>query len=136
MTNAFSSTTPTRLRRQITSVLVAVSLTVGMVAAMARPAHAADYIHGCFRSAYGMDLWDTPMQVWAHSQNNWYVVGVGKIGRNGCQYWHVPANYRNLPLLMVVNYTMGGYTFSGATPKIGYPGQGQYQLGIGVVTRR
>ena len=70
-------TKPEGRRRKITSTLLALSLSVGMIVGTATPAHAATSVKGCFvYQGGGSGLWGMPVALWATWDGiTWYSVG-------------------------------------------------------------
>ena len=133
-----------RFRRQVTSVMLVLSLSVGAIVVTPTPAHAATSVFGCFRYSglnAGIPPAGTPVYLTFWNGYAWQNTGYYlPMDRNGCVW--MPTNlYANLWLRLYVNtggalgtWTTGG-TFSGFSPLMALPGsQPLADLGTGYLT--
>ena len=130
---------PGRRRRQITSVLLALSLSVGMIVATPTPAYAATSVRGCFVLSgvgYPSDLWDMPVEVYAHTGTQLIRIGQSTLGPNGCQTFYISGFWVYLPVVMMVNARYPNGYYFGVTPIVAGIGIGHVELGTGQVTVR
>ena len=127
--------TPRRIRRRLTSALLALVLIGGILATTATPANAASLVKGCFRSNLaGMNVVGIPVQLQAFYQGRWYTIATTNLGVNGCVAWSIPPSHRGYWLQMVVNHRVNPAYWVGSSPLWALPGDGIAELGTGVVT--
>lgn len=137
MTRSVSIPAAGRLRRQITSTVVALSIAAGMVAATSTPAHAASFVVGCFLPATAAtpahSLENFPVQIHAWYNGLTYHVKTVWLGANHCASWDVPVHLRGYPLIMVLDHRFGDASYQahwiGLSPWA-EAGDGRYPLGI------
>jgi hypothetical protein len=130
-----ASTTLGRLRRRLTSVLLAVSLTVGTIAISATPAEAAGYVAGCFVSNKpGLRITGVVVQLQAYSGGTWVTFATTSLPPSQCVGWTIHPNSRGLYLRMSVNYQANGAYWFGVSPLMALPGDQAVSLDVGVVT--
>lgn len=154
MKNLFSpGSAVTRIRRRLTSGLLALCLATGFISFSVTPAHAAGAIGVCFKSVkqnfngytypISLNVSGTPAMVQALYNNVAYNVARLTLDIPGmnisyllngstCLIWIVPANLQNYPLRVVINSswspgaTTANIRWSGETPWFAPAGSGSY----------
>ena len=138
MKNPLSASAPSRLRRHLTSGLVALGIAVGMVAATPTRADAASFVIGCFLPARATtpahSLEGMPVEIRAWHNGQEYYVKTVYLGANHCASWDVPANLQGYYLRVYMDFRVTSATYQlrwrGESPWWGLPGQGRYSLGV------
>lgn len=127
-----------RLRRLLTSALLALSVVVGTLAATVTPANAASAVFGCFRSAQGYDLWGVQVHLEAYYMNTWFRIASRPLSPNtffpgNCALWTIAPDSQGFHYRMVVDYRAHGLRWQGRSLYIAYPGPESYDLGTALV---
>ena len=122
---------PGRLRRKITSGLLVLSLSLGMIVATATPAHAATTVTGCFAYTNGTSMADMPVTLWYYLGGQYIPVDLKYLGAKGCFTWY---GVNPGAIVWMTMYTrQGGGLYQGST-NLALPGTGAVNLGTARVT--
>ena len=130
-----TSATASRLRRRLTSTLLALGVFVGTIAFTARPAHAASNVYGCFVASQGMTIIGLPIQLQAFVNGSWVFMASNTNNGGNCIAFPIPTGYaRTLYWRLVINTNYAGKHWFGTSPYWATPGDGFVNVGTGTVT--
>jgi hypothetical protein len=121
----------TNTRKKFTSLLVAASLSLGMIAATPTPAHAASQVSGCFRHYRGGtgNLVGVTVQLQAATVYGWVAAASTTLGPTGCVTWNIAPDLQGYHLRIVANHRVSGMYFYGSSGITAGPGYGPVPLG-------
>ena len=120
----------TNTRKKFTSLLVAASLSVGMIAATATPAHAASQISGCFRHYRGLgNIEGVTVELQAATIYGWVAIERTTLGSKGCVSWPIARGIQVYHLRIVANHRVSGMYFYGSSGITAGPGYGPVSVG-------
>jgi len=128
-------TTFRRLRRCLTSTLLAVGVFAGTIAGTAQPAHAAGSVMGCFIINGSIPAYPLRVQLLVWMGGAWRVLNDGYRLTNGCVTIPVTLGYYNYPVaLYVYDGNYGGTFYGWSAFYDARPGTHYSPLGIGTLS--